>query len=321
MRLPAVSANKMYEPQNGVTEGSPGEGSPGRGNAPLDKKDLAGTAVRLPFAKFAGCGNDFILIDNRLGEFPVNLPNIFSKLCHRHFGIGADGVILLESSQSADCRMRIFNADNSEAEMCGNGVRCFVKWIETIGCKKPYYIIDTMHRKIKASIKDSFVQVEMGIPKDLRWNIPIEFRDQNLVGHYLNTGVPHVVIFVENVDEIDVNSWGAAVRNHSNWGEQGANVNFVQFISNQKIKARTYERGVEGETLACGTGATASALAADYVYGIHQISNPVRMMVETRSKENLFIEFSGKEEEFSNVSMSGPAQGIYRGEVDLDSFY
>lgn len=272
--------------------------------------------MRLKFAKFVGCGNDFVLIDNRSGLFPFNLPNVFSKLCHRQFGIGADGVILLESSLNADCRMRIFNPDNSEAEMCGNGLRCFVKWIETIGYKKNSYLIDTMHRQINASIQGASVYAEMGLPKDVKWNIPIKFLDREVIGHYLNTGVPHVVIFVENVDEIDINTWGAAVRSHSFWGAQGTNVNFVQCISKHKIKIRTYERGVEAETLACGTGATASALAA---VSLHQLSNPIS--VETRSKEILRIDFIRQEDAFSHVSMSGPAQSTYCGEVDLDTFY
>jgi diaminopimelate epimerase len=269
-----------------------------------------------PFAKFVGCGNDFILIDNRLENFPLHRPQLISKLCHRQFGIGGDGIILLQSSQKADFRMRIFNPDNTEGEMCGNGLRCFVKWIESLGYKKGHYLIETLHGEIKAFIQDdSFVQVHMGNPKDIQWNVSLKFLGQTLIGHYLNTGVPHVVIFVENVEHIDVQEWGAALRHHSHWGDRGANVNFVEQVSNQKLKIRTYERGVEGETLACGTGATASALAAAFQ---NQISNPI--IVETRSKENLLIDFSRIDDQFLDVSMSGPAKGIYCGQIDLDSF-
>lgn len=271
--------------------------------------------MRWPFAKYVGCGNDFILLDNRLGDFPKDCPTIFSKLCHRQFGIGADGIIMLETSSQADCRMRIFNSDNSEAEMCGNGLRCFVKWIETLGYKKSHYLIETLYQPLLASIEDSLIQIEMGVPKETIWRIPLEFLGQSKEVHFLNTGVPHAILFVPDVESVPISAWGPAVRNHAQWDKQGANVNFVQCLSRQKLKIRTYERGVEGETLACGTGAVASALAAHYCFNAN---GPI--YVETRSKEILEIDFSKDAGQLTSVRMKGPAQHVYDGEFDLASF-
>lgn len=260
-----------------------------------------------PFAKYVGCGNDFIFFDNRSGQFPLKQPALFSKLCHRQFGIGADGVILLESSPSADCRMRIFNPDNSEAEMCGNGLRCFIRWIKTLGFEQPLYTIETMQRLIKAAINGNNVSVDMGLPKDVRWNLPVKFLDQQLLGHFMNTGVPHLVIFVQNVDDLDLNAWGPAIQSLPDWKPDGTNVNFAEIISGNRIKLRTYERGVGGETLACGTGATAAALVAA---SMHRMPSP--MTVEVRSKEILTIECSDEQ-----VKMIGPAHCTYCGQIDL----
>lgn len=271
--------------------------------------------MRWPFSKFVGCGNDFILFDNRQGHFPITQPYLFTKLCHRQFGIGADGVILLEPAEKADFRMRIFNPDNTEAEMCGNGVRCFVKWLISIGLKKSLYSIETKHRLIQASAAETSVKVDMGVPKDEKWNLSLKFLDQQATVHFLNTGVPHAVVFVADVNAIDIQQWGFALRKHAMWQPNGTNVNFVQILSPNKIKVRTYERGVEGETLACGTGSTAAALAAAKQYNI---SSPI--IVETQSKEELIIDFALENEGFSHVSMTGPAHFIFSGEVDLNSF-
>lgn len=264
--------------------------------------------MRWPFAKYVGCGNDFIFFDNRSGQFPVTQPALFTKLCHRQFGIGADGVILLESSLHADCRMRIFNPDNTEAEMCGNGLRCFVRWIETLGFELPHYTIETMQRLIKASITGPNVCVDMGLPKDVRWNLTLKFLDQQLVGHFLDTGVPHLVIFADHVDDLDLNAWGPAIQSLPEWKLHGININFAEIVSESLIKLRTFERGVGAETLACGTGATAAALAAAT---LHQMASPIT--VETRSKETLIIEFLLNHQ----VKMIGPAHCTYNGQIDL----
>ncbi len=262
-----------------------------------------------------GCGNDFLLFDTRYQDFPHTHTDLMKRLCHRHYGIGADGILLLESSARADVRMRIFNADGSEAEMCGNGIRCFVAWLQHLGFNQSVYSIETMHRIITAQVKDSLIYVDMGVPQDLQWELDINFLDQSVKGHYLNTGVPHVVVLVDQLENVDVNHWGAALRHHVMWKPQGVNANFVQILSKQKIKVRTFERGVEKETLACGTGATAAALVVAY---LENWDAPIQ--VETHSKENLTISFMRTDQSFSKVEMAGSAFQVFEGKVDLNQW-
>lgn len=278
------------------------------------------TSMRWSFAKYVGCGNDFILFDNRKKLFPIQHTSLIQRLCHRHYGIGADGVILVENSSQADFRMRIFNADGSEAEMCGNGIRCCAKFIETLrmdsdsvwGYASSHYCIETMKRILHVSIQDRQVCVEMGHPFQVKWNMTLSFRDQSYVMHYLDTGVPHVVLFMDEIERIHLQDLGSFIRHHALFGPQGTNVNLAQRTENGLIKMRTYERGVEGETLACGTGATAVALAAAHLY---QLNSP--LAIETRSQEILTIEFCLKEQAFSSITMTGPAHCLYQGEIDI----
>lgn len=264
--------------------------------------------MRWAFAKYSGCGNDFILFDNRNRQFPHSDPLLFSRLCHRQLGIGADGIILLESSEIGDCRMRIFNPDGSEAHMCGNGLRCFVKWIKTLGYNQNDFRIETKQALLRASCVGRDVSVSMHGPTEVQWDCKIDFQGKVSSLHRLNTGVPHVVIFDDQIDKIDLKSWGPKLR-HSH----ESNVNFVQLLADGKLKIRTFERGVEAETLACGTGATAAALAGAYQYGL---KGPVT--VETLSKEHLEIDFLFDGRQFSEVTMTGPAICTFTGEVELN---
>jgi len=276
---------------------------------------MSKSVVSRSFSKYVGSGNDFVLFDNRNRKFPYFHPHLVKKLCHRQLGIGADGIILLECSAKADVRMRIFNPNGSEAEMCGNGVRCFVAWLQTLGFTRPLYTIETMHRILSTKWENSVVFVDMGAPQDIRWNRTIEFLDQKLIAHHLNTGVPHLVIFVDQVRSVDVELWGETIRNHPMWAPHGVNVNFVQVLSEQKIKIRTFERGVEAETLSCGTGATAGALATAY---LENFSEPI--IVETKSGEELTITFAREDQTFSKVGMTGSAYCVFNGELDLAAF-
>jgi diaminopimelate epimerase len=268
--------------------------------------------MRWPFAKFVGCGNDFILFDNRHGNFPLSQPGLIKWLCHRQEGIGADGILLLENSMLADFRMRIFNSNGSEAEMCGNGLRCFVKWLADQGLQRQIYRIEVMHRILTALLVKNTVCIEMGKPVNSQWNIPLSFENQLLNVHHLDTGVPHTILFVKDLTHIKFIELGAYIRNHSRWMPKGTNVNLAQQTGPQTFKIRTYERGVEGETLGCGTGATAVALAAAYQY---HLSSPI--IIQTSSGEELSIEFLQQEQDFSNVTLTGPVQGIFQGEIDL----
>lgn len=267
---------------------------------------------RLHFSKYVGCGNDFILIDDREGTFPFASKEWIAKLCHRNFGIGADGIILLQSPQKADFRMRIFNCDGSEAEMCGNGIRCLKLFLSDLGYKEPSYLIETMKRQLKVTTEEGLVAVEMGPPTELRFSIPIAYQGQEYEAYYLDTGVPHLVLFVDDIAAIDVAAFGSFLRHHPLFAPKGCNVNFAERTPFERIAIRTYERGVERETLACGTGATAAALAAAYKY---QLKSPVNIGVS--SKDQLSIGFQWDGALFSNVTMRGEAYRSFVGQYKI----
>lgn len=264
-----------------------------------------------PFAKYVGCGNDFIIFDNRTLFFPIEDKKLIQRLCNRQVGIGADGILLLESSAKADFRMRIFNPDGSEAEMCGNGIRCLIQYLSRSDMKRSSYKIETLHRVLTAISEGFDVQVEMGSPTSVKWNLSIFFKGKSFQTHFLDTGVPHVVVFVKDLNEIDLKEMGSYFRYHSEFSPQGTNVNLAQ-LSADCIKIRTYERGVEAETLACGTGATAVALAAAFQF---KLNSPI--IIETRLKELLTIGFERTSEEFSRVTMKGPAFYTFQGTTEL----
>ena len=266
----------------------------------------------LPFAKYVACGNDFILFDNRQGIFPLTQPAFIQHLCHRQRGIGADGILLLENSTQADFRMRIFNSNGSEAEMCGNGARCFIKWLAYKGFQQQTYRIEVMHRILKAKQLKNTISIEMGSPTHIQWNIPLPHENQLLHVHHLDTGVPHTVIFVKDINHVKLIELGTYIRNHALWMPKGTNLTIAEQVDPQTFKIRTYERGVEGETLACGTGATAAALAAAYQY---RLLSPIT--IQTSSGEEISIAFIFEQQIFSQVTMTGPAQYTFHGEIDL----
>lgn len=259
------------------------------------------------FSKYSACGNDFILVDNRSLAFSIHDPAVISRLCHRQNGIGADGIILLENSQNAHYKMRIFNSDGSEAEMCGNGMRCLLKFIQECGIQGNHFTIETMLKILTASFENEGIAIEMGDPKEIRWSLPIFSWEV----HHLDTGVPHAVIFCSKIHDLSLIEHGSKIRFHSLFEPRGANVNFVE-VHSEGIYVRTYERGVERETLACGTGATAAALAAAKIYAIKP---PIKVSV--RSGESLLVDFKLEGDCFSNVRLIGPAQHIFRGELQI----
>lgn len=268
--------------------------------------------MQVPFSKYVGCGNDFILFDNRSESLSGISVDVIRQLCHRQEGIGADGVIFLEESGRADFKMRIFNADGSEAEMCGNGIRCLMKFIQELGIGGSLCTIETMQRILKLQMDHENVCVDMGDPAQVKWDVSISVGSTVFTLQLLNTGVPHAVLFVDQIDAFDLAYWGPKIRYHPFFHPQGTNVTVAAHLVNGEMSIRTYERGVEGETLACGTGATAAALAAAYV-GHH--FSPIR--VRTRSNEILTIGFRCEHGIFSAVTMTGPAKRTYQGEVAI----
>lgn len=265
------------------------------------------------FSKYVGAGNDFICIDDRSLNFPVEDKPLIQRFCHRQFGIGADGLVLLQPSARADFKMRIFNSNGSEAEMCGNGLRCLAQFCKKLGFDRLQGNIETLAGILRFYLMGSEVAVEMSQPHSYRWHLKLPIMP-GFVVHFLNTGVPHAVHFHPHMAEIDIEQLGKEIRFHPEFQPDGANANFASIDPSGEIWCRTYERGVEAETLACGTGATAAALAAAYLY---HLPSPIR--VHTRSKEVLTISFTQANHEFSEVRMRGPSAFVYEGTILLNS--
>lgn len=265
------------------------------------------------FTKMAGAGNDFIIVDNRNGTLTVDPSLVSRQLSRRKQSVGADGLILLEASKKADARMRIFNPDGSEAEMCGNGVRCLAKFAADNKITGNRLSIETPAGIIGAEVNGEIVKVRMADPFDLKLGLRLDINGVKTDINFINTGVPHAVVIAEALDELDVFTLGRAIRRHSHFAPAGANANFISVIqSGNAIRIRTYERGVEDETLSCGTGSTAGALIAAALKGFR---SPVT--VHTKSGEALSIHFNKDGEKFNDVYLEGPVQKSFEGRVNL----
>ena len=266
----------------------------------------------LRFTKMNGAGNDFILFDNRTGDIDLDR-NQIAQLCDRHRGIGADGILLLEKpTNRADFRMRYFNADGGEAEMCGNGARCFARFANKVGGQKAKISFETPAGVISAELKGDLVTLRMTEPTDLRLNVDLPVMAENKTIHFINTGVPHVVIPVAKIDDADVRREGAAIRHHKMFSPNGTNVNFIEKREPNKIAIRTYERGVEDETLACGTGIVASALI---FAASENTKGPISVIA--RGGDELEVGFEKSGDRFRNVTLTGPAEFVFEGTIDL----
>lgn len=266
--------------------------------------------TRLQFTKIEGAGNDFVVIDDRDGVFPVPESNMVLELCARKKSVGADGVILLQKSNSADFKMRIFNPDGGEPEMCGNGARCIARFAYVNRIAPEKMKIETRAGVLEANILGENVRVLMSNPSDFRKDINVSLPERTLTVDFINTGVPHVVIFVDDIEKTDVASIGKAIRYASEFSPAGTNVNFVCVTGKKEIKVRTYERGVEGETLACGTGMVASCILAGELKGV---VSPVKAVAE--SGDEIIVEYGKESGSFEKVYMTGPARIIYTGEL------
>jgi diaminopimelate epimerase len=266
----------------------------------------------LRFTKMNGAGNDFVMIDNRSGALQL-APEQISRLCDRHRGVGADGVLLLEpATNGADFRMRYYNADGGEAEMCGNGARCFARYASHVAGSGERISFETPAGVIGATLNGELVCLEMSEPKDLRLGIKISLPGKTVEGHFVNSGVPHVVIPVPSLDEVDVRELGRSVRRHELFAPKGANVNFLERLGDRRIAIRTYERGVENETLACGTGVVASALI---FAATTKTDGPIGVRV--RGGSELKVAFERADEHFKNVTLTGPAEFVFEGTIEI----
>ncbi len=268
--------------------------------------------MQLSFTKMNGAGNDFVMIDNRDGALAVDATRV-ALLCDRHRGVGADGVLAVEPAQEgADFRMRYYNADGGEAEMCGNGARCFARFAQRLGSSNSEMSFETLAGVIKASFLGSLVRITMTDPHSHRPPMDLEINGKMLNVHFLNTGVPHAVVFADDINAIDVARDGAALRYHSAFAPRGTNANFVQVHTPSSIALRTYERGVEGETLACGTGVCAAALLYSLRAGS---SSPIQ--VKVRGGDTLEVGFERSVSGFRHVTLTGPADFVFDGTISL----
>jgi diaminopimelate epimerase len=263
----------------------------------------------IPFTKMAGTGNDFIVFDNRSSRFSGRETSLFETLCRRRTGVGADGLILVEEGKKAHVRMRYFNRDGRESTMCGNGARCTAHyaWSKRIVTAAAFDLeaVDGIHHVL---VDGNRVTLWMMPPKHLKTDLDI-LREADLTeGGYIDTGVPHFVVFSKNVDDLDVERLGRYYRNHDAFPE-GTNVNFVQRLEKKQIRVRTFERGVEAETLSCGTGCVASAFITAEKNGW---PSPVRIF--TRGGE-LVVFF---DEARRNVSLTAPVTIVYEGVLSMN---
>jgi diaminopimelate epimerase len=267
----------------------------------------------LEFTKMHGAGNDFVLIDNRAKQIKLTREQIL-RLCDRHRGVGADGIMILVPSDTgkADWAWEFYNNDGSTGEMCGNGARCFARFVQKHAGANNHFTFETIAGIIKAHFHGERVTVSLTQPKNLRLNEQVQLSGGPQIIHSLNTGVPHAVLFVPDADKAMVCQLGPEIRRHPHFGPRGTNVNFVQLLGPAHIRVRTFERGVEGETLACGTGVTASALVASRV---HKFGAPVSVQVQ--GGDQLEVSFKESTGEFSDVQLSGPAEFVFEGKIEV----
>ena len=271
----------------------------------------------LHFFKMNGAGNDFIVIDNRDLSVALDAATI-EALCDRHRGIGADGLLAVEPAEmGADFKFRYYNADGGEAEMCGNGARCFGRFTAHLLKENPDRVtFETQTGILTAEMVGDDVRIAMSQPKDLRLDTGATIPDLDAKLHFINTGVPHVVAFVpggEAFEELDVFVHGKAIRQHPAFAPAGTNANFATVLRPGHLEIRTYERGVEDETLACGTGMVACALIHHLLTGA-----PAPVKVDVAGGDTLEIGFEKTSEgAFTNVTLTGPADFVFEGEIDI----
>lgn len=268
------------------------------------------------FYKMNGAGNDFIVIDNRELEYNLDEDTI-AALCDRHRGIGADGLLAVEPAEKgADYKFRYYNADGGEAEMCGNGARCFGFFTAHLadGEEIPSSVsFETIAGTLTAELIGDDVRIAMSEPKDLDLKCGARIENFHDDIHSLNTGVPHAVAFVEDLEKLDVVTHGRAIRQHPHFSPNGTNANFAKMLAPDHIAIRTYERGVEDETLACGTGMVASALVHHLLTGVE---SPIKVDVEGGDTLTIGFEKTG-ETTFANVTLTGPADFVFEGEIEI----
>jgi diaminopimelate epimerase len=258
-----------------------------------------------------GAANDFVLVDDRALAFPCGDRSWIASVAARRTGVGSEGILLIQPSRTADFRMRFFNPDGGEVDMCGNGARCVARLASEIGAAARRMSIETAAGLLEAEVLGNQVRLRMTPPRDWRLNIPLRVADREHTLHFVNSGVPHAVLRTDDLDATDVAGLGRAIRRHSAFAPAGTNANFLSVTGPRSIRIRTYERGVEAETLACGTGIVASALVAGRL-GL--VTPPVQVSVA--SGDVLTVGFELVPDGAKNPTLQGPAEHVFRGELD-----
>ena len=270
----------------------------------------------IAFFKMSGSGNDFILIDNRGENLPVaDVREFVKRVCRRAGSVGADGMILIEPSDRVDFRWRFFNADGSEVDMCGNGGRCAARFAALKGIAEERMSFETGAGIIDAEVSGNRVKLRLTDPHSLRLDESISVNGREIALSSINTGVPHVIHYVDDLDGFDVFQTGRTIRYHAHYQPAGTNANFVKIIGRHAIRVRTYERGVEDETLACGTGSVAAALISSRK---GRVDSPVDVRV--KSGETLRIHFGKAGDGFERVYLEGGADVVYEGRLWTEAY-
>lgn len=278
-------------------------------------------AIKIPFTKMSGAGNDFVVVDNRR-EIVKDNPSTFAQVVsERRRGIGSDGVLIIEKSTKGDFLMSYYNADGSFGGFCGNGGRCVARYAFLHGITSARPVFEALGHLYRAEVGGSRVRLEMMEPKDEKLRVALQCDGKALRLHQLNTGAPHVVIFLDENQELgsaslssfDVQRLGREIRYNPYFGTEGTNVNFSAVNDDGSLSIRTYERGVEGETLACGTGSVACALIANRVKGL---GSP--LMIIPKSKEPLTVTFLKEKDSYKEVYLEGNAEIVFSGELKYD---
>jgi diaminopimelate epimerase len=276
-------------------------------------------AGKVSFYKMTGGGNDFVLFDNRQGTLPEDYASLASQVCRRKFSIGADGILVLEKCSEADFRMVYYNSDGSRASLCGNGARCIARFAHILKAAPARMTFMTDAGLLSAEVGKETVKLKMGQPTDLRLDFPVKLDDKEFNLSSINTGVPHAVLMVADAEKVDVEGLGKSIRYHKEFSPDGTNVDFVMQKDDHTLLVRTYERGVEGETLACGTGVVASSLISA-AQGMTE--SPVSCL--TKGGETMKVHFHMEKENgkspkiaFQDVHLEGSAVVCFVGEVEI----
>jgi diaminopimelate epimerase len=270
----------------------------------------------IEFVKAVASGNDFIIVDSfkkLKPEAKNRISKLARQLCQRKVSVGADGLLLIEPSKKANLKMRIFNPNGTEVDMCGNGARCVALYAVKKKISGHKMLIETEAGNLQAEVKKDSIKIKMPTPKDIRLKFDLTINGQRQSVSYINTGVPHVVVFVQKLDDFNVETIGSKIRYHSDFCPQGTNADFVKVLGKGRIMVRTYERGVEQETLACGTGCVAASVITICQMEQKAQRKQYKIKVKTQSGEILTVYCNREKDIFRKIFLEGKAKLVYRG--------